>query len=372
MKLVDEFRDVAVARRLVDEIRQRATRRWVLMEVCGGQTHSLLRNGIGSALADVVELIHGPGCPVCVTPAEDIDLACQLAQRPEVILTSFGDMLRVPGNAGSLLDAKTRGADVRMVYSPLDAVALAQREPHREIIFFAVGFETTAPTTALAVLQAEQLGLKNFSLIVSHVRVLPAMELLMSASDNRVQGFLAAGHVCTVTGFAAYDDFVREFQVPVAVTGFEPVDLLVGIRDCVTQLEAGRAEATNCYGRSVRRTGNAEAQRVIEQAYAIGDGPWRGFGIVPRGVLRLRPELRRFDATQRFGVIESHPCLFNECRAPDVLAGRIKPPECRHFGTRCVPETPLGAPMVSSEGACAAYYRYGQIERRVNRPSDER
>jgi hydrogenase expression/formation protein HypD len=365
MKLVDEFRDVAVARSLVDDIRQRATRRWVLMEVCGGQTHSLLRNGIDAALADIVELIHGPGCPVCVTPAEDVDIACQLAQRPDVILSSFGDMLRVPGNAGSLLDAKTRGADVRMVYSPLDAVSLAQREPHRQVVFFAVffavGFETTAPTTALAVLQAERLGLENFSLIVSHVRVLPAMELLMRATDNRVQGFLAAGHVCTVTGFAAYDDFVREFHVPVAITGFEPVDLLVGIRECVTQLQAGRSEVTNCYGRSVRRCGNAAAQSVIEQAYAISDGPWRGFGIVPMGVLRLRPELQRFDATRRFGVIELRPCQTNECRAGDVLSGRIKPPECRHFGVSCVPESPLGAPMVSSEGACAAYYRYASL-----------
>lgn len=358
MKFVDEFRDIALAQPLVDDIRQQATRRWVLMEVCGGQTHSLLRNGIDEALADVVELIHGPGCPVCVTSAEDIDLACQLAQRPEIILTSFGDMLRVPGNAGSLLDARTRGADVRMVYSPLDAVALAQREPQRQIIFFAVGFETTAPTTALAVLQAERLGLTNFSLIVSHVRVLPAMELLMRASDNRVQGFLAAGHVCTVTGFAPYDDFAREFQVPIAVTGFEPVDLLFGIRECVTQLEAGEATVANCYGRSVQRVGNADAQHWIEQAYETCDGPWRGFGIVPQGVLRLCPELKRFDATSRFGLMEPLPCLVNDCRAPDVLAGRIKPPDCRHFGTTCTPETPQGAPMVSSEGACAAYHRY--------------
>ncbi len=364
MKLVDEFRDVELARSLVVDIRQRATRRWVLMEVCGGQTHSLLRNGIDAALADVVELIHGPGCPVCVTPAEDIDLACQLAQRPEVILTSFGDMLRVPGNAGSLLDAKTRGADVRMVYSPLDAVALAQREPHRQIIFFAVGFETTAPTTALAVLQADRLELENFSMIVSHVRVLPAMTLLMRAPDNRVQGFLAAGHVCTVTGFAAYDDFVREFHVPVAVTGFEPLDLLVGIRECVTQLEARIASVANCYGRSVQRAGNADAQQLIDRAYQITDGPWRGFGNIARGVLRLRPELKRFDATQRFEATESLPCLTNDCPASEVLSGRIKPRECRHFGTTCTPATPLGAPMVSSEGACAAYHRYaGQTER---------
>jgi hydrogenase expression/formation protein HypD len=368
MKLVDEFRDVALAQSLVDDIRQRATRRWVLMEVCGGQTHGLLRNGIDTALADVVELIHGPGCPVCVTPAEDIDLACQLAHRPEVILTSFGDMLRVPGNAGSLLDAKSHGADVRMVYSPLDAVALAQREPDRQIIFFAVGFETTAPTTALAVLQADRLVLTNFSMIVSHVRVLPAMELLMRASDNRVQGFLAAGHVCTVTGIAAYDDFVRDFQVPVAVTGFEPLDLLLGIRECVIQLEAGRTSVANCYGRTVQCFGNADAQRLIERAYCITDGPWRGLGNIVRGVLRLRPELKRFDATECFGVLEPLPCLANDCRAADVLTGRIKPPECRHFGTTCLPVTPLGAPMVSSEGACAAYHRYASQTDRGSSP----
>lgn len=361
MKLVDDFRDVELARRLVAEIHQRATRRWVLMEVCGGQTHGLLRHGIDEALEDVVELIHGPGCPVCVTPAEDIDFACQVAQRPEVILVSFGDMLRVPGNHGCLLDAKGSGADVRLVYSPLDAVTLAQREPQRQVVFFAVGFETTAPTTALAVLQAERLRLLNFRMIVSHVRVLPAMQLLMQAKDNRVQGFLAAGHVCTVTGFADYDDFVRDFQVPVAISGFEPVDLLAGIRECVEQLETHRATAVNCYGRSVQRSGNRQAQRIIDDAYAVADGPWRGFGIVPRGVLRLRERLRAFDAREHFesSTIALRSCATN-CRAADVLTGRIKPRECSHFATECTPETPLGAPMVSSEGACAAYFRYAR------------
>jgi hydrogenase expression/formation protein HypD len=360
MKHVDEFRDAALARRLVEEIRRRASRRWVLMEVCGGQTHGLLRHGIDDALADVVELIHGPGCPVCVTPAEDIDFACELTQRPEVILTSFGDMLRVPGNGGSLLDMKSRGGDVRLVYSPLDAVQLARREPDRQIVFFAVGFETTAPASALAVMQAERLGLSNFSLLVSHVRVLPAMRLLMQSAENHVQGFLAAGHVCTVTGFAEYDDFVREFRVPVAVAGFEPVDLLLGIRECVEQLEEARSEVVNSYGRSVRREGNRDAQRLIQDVYRAADGPWRGLGTIPCGVLRLRDRLRLFDARQRFPIGDQRfdGCL-TDCRAGDVLIGRIKPRECPHFGTACTPETPLGAPMVSSEGACAAYFRYG-------------
>lgn len=361
MKFVDDFRDAELAQRLIEEIHQRATQRWTLMEVCGGQTHGLLRHGIDAALADVVELIHGPGCPVCVTPAEDIDFACQLARRPEVVLVSFGDMLRVPGNHGCLLDAKTVGADVRMVYSPLDAVRLAQREPERQVVFFAVGFETTAPTTALAVLQADQLGLTNFRVLVSHVRVLPAMQMLMQAQENRVQGFLAAGHVCTVTGFAEYDDFVREFHVPVAISGFEPVDLLAGILKCVSQLEDGDASAVNCYGRSVRREGNRDAQRIIDDVYAIADGPWRGFGMIPRGVLRLRERFQKFDARRQFDLEPiTPPDRTINCRAGDLLAGRIKPRECPHFGTECTPETPLGAPMVSSEGACAAYFRYAR------------
>ena len=362
MKYVDEFRDPAAARRLVEEILRAASRRWVLMEVCGGQTHGLLRYGIEESLADAVELIHGPGCPVCVTPAEDIDLARRLALEQNVLLASFGDMLRVPGHAGSLLDARSAGADVRVVYSPVDAVKLAERNPDRDVVFFAVGFETTAPATALAVLQAQQSGLNNFSLLVSHVRVLPAMETVMTSAGNRVQAFLAAGHVCTITGYADYAAFADRFRVPVAVTGFEPLDLLEGIHDCVRQLETGRCEVTNQYARSVRRSGNTAAQYVVDRVYLAADVPWRGFGEIPAGGLRLRPELRPFDARNRFAdciepaAVNTDGCV--DCPAADVLAGRLRPPDCPHFGTACTPDSPLGAPMVSSEGACAAYFRY--------------
>ena len=367
MKYVDEFRDPTAARTLVDEIRLRATRRWVIMEVCGGQTHGLLRYGIETLLEDVVELIHGPGCPVCVTPAEDIDLARQLASRPEVILTSFGDMLRVPGQSRSLLEARAAGADVRIVYSPVDALQIAREHPEREVVFFAVGFETTAPATALAVLQAEQLGLRNFSVLTSHVRVLPAMEAVMQAAGNRVQGFLAAGHVCTITGFDDYSGFAARFNSPVVVTGFEPVDLLEGIRDCVQQLEAGTAAATNQYARSVRQHGNLAAQQVLDRVYQVADSPWRGLGVIPGGGLRLRPELQNFDARLRFGslIVREHPApaTDNDCPAADVLAGRLRPTDCPHFGTTCTPMSPRGAPMISSEGACAAYFRYRAVSR---------
>ena len=374
MKYVDEFRDAAAAQRLIAQIRRLATRRHVVMEVCGGQTHSLLRYGIDDELRDVVELIHGPGCPVCVTPAEDIDLAVQLAQQDGVTLASFGDMLRVPGTRQSLNDARVVGGRVQIVYSPLDAVTLAQRHPDEHVVFFAVGFETTAPATALAVLQAERLGLENFSLLVSHVRVLPAMEALMLTRDQRVQAFLAAGHVCTVTGFRSYEPFVKRFGVPVAVTGFEPIDLLEGIRDCAQQLEAGRAEVTNRYARSVRPAGNEHALAAVNQVYEVSDCPWRGFGVIENGGFRLREEFQEFDSRERFAdgldatqmgsfvgsttpvdlsVVETEPCP-----AAEVLSGRIRPNDCPHFGTRCSPESPLGAPMVSSEGACAAYFRY--------------
>lgn len=361
MKYVDEFRDPAAARRLIDDIRRRATRRHTIMEVCGGQTHSLLRYGIEAELEEVVELIHGPGCPVCVTPIEAIDLAQRLALRPGTVVCSFGDMLRVPGSARSLMEARAAGANVRAVYTPLDAVQLARREPHSEVVFFAVGFETTAPTTALAVLQAGELGLTNFSLIVAHVRVQPAMEALLSAPDNRVQGFLAAGHVCTVTGYRSYDELAARYRVPVVVTGFEPLDLLSGIRACLGQLEAGWAEVENCYGRSARREGNPAAQALVERVYEPADRPWRGLGIVPRGGLVLRWAYRRFDAVERFAPgLELSVLDTGECRGGEVLAGRIKPPACASFGVGCTPESPLGAPMVSAEGACAAYYRYRQ------------
>ncbi len=359
MKYVDEFRDRALARRLVDEIRSTASRRWVLMDVCGGQTHSLLRNGIEDAIEDAVELIHGPGCPVCVTPIESIDHAQQLATQDGVTLTSFGDMLRVPGSRRSLLEVRTQGGNVRPVYAPQDVIELANRSSQQMFVFFAVGFETTAPATALAVLQAEQLGLENFFLLVSHVRVLPAMEALMLAPENRVQGFLAAGHVCTITGYDDYAPFANRFRVPVVVTGFEPIDLLRGILDAVRQLESGRYDVVNCYGRSVRSSGNRVAQQAIDDVYEVADRPWRGFGVVPRGGLRLRAKYHRFDAERKFSCKKKltviDPC---ECRSADVLAGRIKPTQCDQFATTCQPDHPLGAPMVSSEGACAAYYRY--------------
>ena len=358
MRYVDEFRDPDTARRLVESIRRTATRRWTLMEVCGGQTHNLLRYGIDTAVEDCIELIHGPGCPVCVTPIEAIDAAQALALRPGMIVASFGDMLRVPGSRGTLRSVQADGGRVAVVYSPLDAVELARQRPQDQVVFFAVGFETTAPATALAVQQAAHYGLDNFSLLVAHVCVLPAMEVLAAAPDHRVRAFLAAGHVCTVMGFADYDEFVRRFRLPVVVTGFEPVDLLEGILACVRQLEAGDARVENCYARSVRPEGNLAAQRIVEQVYAIRDAPWRGFGVMPRGGLRLRDEWQRFDARQRFMTTHAVSDEPTECLAGDVLVGRIKPPECPHFGTSCTPDSPLGAPMVSTEGACAAYHRY--------------
>lgn len=361
MKYVDEFRDPVVARKILNEIRERTTRPWILMEVCGGQTHGLLRSGIVQELDGVVELIHGPGCPVCVTPTESIDFAQELALRPDVLLASFGDMLRVPGSRESLLAVRARGGNVRIVYSPLDAVEMALRHPDRHVVFFAVGFETTAPATALAVLQANQLRLENFSLLVAHVRVQPAMEALLRASDCRVQGFLAAGHVCTVAGFQSYEELSARYHVPIVVTGFEPVDLLLGINECVQQLESGRGDVCNQYTRNVRETGNADALRIMSNVYEIADRPWRGLGLIPSGGLVLRSEWQHFDAAQRFHRT-SNPLIVecSDCLSGDVLAGRIKPTACPSFGTRCTPESPLGAPMVSSEGACAAYFRHGR------------
>lgn len=369
MRFLDEFRDPDLALRLVAEIRRTATRRWTLMEVCGGQTHSLLRHGIDAELADRVELIHGPGCPVCVTRPEAIDQAIRLSRLPEVILTSFGDMLRVPGHGGSLLEARAAGGNVRAVYSPLDAVRIAREQPDRQVVFFAVGFETTAPATALAVCQAARLGLDNFSLLVEHVRVLPAMEQLAAAPDCRVDGFLAAGHVCTVTGFEAYGRFAETFGMPVAITGFEPVDLLLGIAHCVRELEAGRSRVINGYERVARVAGNPAAIDLVEQVYRIVDREWRGLGRIPDGGFGLREEYQRFAAELRFADRLStlastigKPALPlvapSRCRAGDVLVGRIKPTQCEAFGSGCTPETPLGAPMVSDEGACAAYHRY--------------
>lgn len=372
MKYVDEFRDAKRCQALLAQIRNTAMRPWTIMEVCGGQTHGLLRWGIDDELRDIVELLHGPGCPVCVTPAEVIDLAADISLRDNTILASFGDMLRVPGLQDSLTQARARGGQVRTVYSPLDAVKLAAENPGVQVVFLAVGFETTAPATALAVQQADRLGLRNFSLLVAHVRVQPAMEMLAADENCGVDGFLAAGHVCTVAGFASYREFVERFQIPVVVTGFEPVDLLLGILECVTQLEDGRAELVNCYGRTVNAQGNRQALEIINDVYEISDRPWRGMGNIAQGGLRLRERYANFDAERRIPGAETDAADTSDCRSGDVLAGRIKPIECEAFGTRCTPDSPLGAPMVSTEGACAAYFRYGRhINIQTNKSGEE-
>jgi hydrogenase expression/formation protein HypD len=362
MNFVDEFRRPEHCERLLNQIRQSATRPWTLMEVCGGQTHGLLRYGIDSALDGVVSLIHGPGCPVCVTPIESIDRAIALARQPNVTLSSFGDMLRVPGSRESLLQARATGASVHIVYSPPDAVQYAKRHSDRNVVFFAVGFETTVPATALAIQQAGQLGLTNFSVLATHVRVQPAMEMLAASEDCSVQGFLAAGHVCTVAGYESYKQFVEKFHLPVVVTGFEPIDLLMGILECVRQLEAGKAEVTNCYSRSVAAPGNERALAIMDDVYEVCDRPWRGLGVVPGGGFKLRSKWRQFNAEQRFlnSTMNVITADCPDCRSGDVLTGRIKPTECPQFGIRCTPDNPLGAPMVSAEGACAAYYRYSR------------
>jgi hydrogenase expression/formation protein HypD len=358
MKFVDEYRDAAAVRRLAAEIARRVTRPWTLMEICGGQTHSIVRHGLDRLLPSTLTLVHGPGCPVCVTPAELIDAAVELAQRPGITLCSFGDMLRVPGNGTDLLTARARGGDVRIVYSPLDAVAFAARHRERQVVFFAVGFETTAPANALAVRQARRAGLANFTLLVAHVLVPPAMAAILGAADNRVQGFLAAGHVCTVMGTAEYGPLAERFGVPIVVTGFEPVDILHGVRECIEQLETGRAAVVNAYARAVRAAGNPHAQRVLREVFLVVDRCWRGLGEIPCSGLGLRPEWAEFDAVTRHGVARPGATPATECIAGEILRGKARPPQCPAFGGRCTPEQPLGAPMVSGEGACAAYYRY--------------
>lgn len=358
MKYLDEYRDARIARALAAEIRRRSSRRWVLMEICGGQTHTLMRYGIDELLGDSVDLVHGPGCPVCVTPLETIDRAINLARRPDVTLVSYGDMLRVPGSYTDLFHVKAEGGDVRIVYSPTDAVNLARSLPDRKVVFFAIGFETTAPAHAMAVLQAERLGLKNFSLLVSHVLVPPAIRTLLGSPKNRVQGFIAPGHVCTVVGCRDYEDLVREFRVPIVVGGFEPIDLLEAIRMLVVQLEEGRAELENQYVRSVQYEGNRPAQEAIARVFESADRKWRGIGSIPESGLFLKPNYATFDAERLFdlaGICAQEPA---ECISAEVLLGHKKPTDCTAFGTRCTPDKPLGAPMVSSEGACAAYYQY--------------
>jgi len=362
MKYLAEYRDPKLARALVDRIRRTATQRWTLMEVCGGQTHTIVKQGINEVLSDSVEMIHGPGCPVCVTPLEQIDRALHLASRPDVIFTSFGDMLRVPGSECDLFQVKSRGGNVRIVYSPLDAVELAQKNPDREVVFFAVGFETTAPANAMAVWRAHELGVANFSILVSHVTVPPAMVAILEAPDNRVQGFLAAGHVCTVMGWTEYEPLADRYRVPIVVTGFEPLDILEGIWMAVRQLEEGRHEVENQYVRSVRREGNPPAQGLVSKVFRVVDRGWRGIGVIHASGLGLREEFRAYDAERKFDLYAIRADEPAECMAGDVLRGRIKPFECPAFGLACTPESPLGAPMVSSEGACAAYFRFGRLQ----------
>lgn len=359
MKLVDEFRRSDLLQRQLERLRAAVTRRWVIMDVCGGQTHAFLRYGLEAAVEDVLELIHGPGCPVCVTPAEVIDEAIGLVERPGVTLATIGDMLRVPGPRGSLIQARTLGADVRMVYSPLDAIQLAIRHQSRQVVFLAVGFETTAPATALAVLQAQRLGLKNFSVLAHHVRVEPGMRAILDQPECRVQAFLAAGHVCTVTGYSHYEPLVRDRGVPIVVTGFEPVDLLAGLMTCVELLEEGRPALSNAYDRSALPDGNLQARKLMADVFEVVTLPWRGFGPIQDGGLRLRSEHAEFDARRRFSFAQAVRPGDIECRSGEVLSGRIKPTACALFGNICTPDRPRGAPMVSSEGACAAYFRYG-------------
>ncbi len=358
MKYIDEYRDPAKVHALLDEIRAAVTRPWVLMEICGGQTHAFLHHGLDEMLPPQLELVHGPGCPVCVTPLEQIDRALAIAARPEVIFTSYGDMLRVPGSTRDLFAVRAAGGDVRVVYSPLEAVALAEAHPDRQVVFFAIGFETTAPANAMAVLQARQKGLKNFSVLVSHVRVPPAMEAILGSPSNRVQAFLAAGHVCAVMGYHEYPPIAEKYRVPVVVTGFEPVDLLRGALAAVRQLEVGRFEVENAYERAVTFEGNRPAQAVIERVFQPVDRKWRGIGVIPQSGWGLRPEFAEFDAETRFAVGEISTQESPLCIAGEILQGLKKPLQCSAYGKQCTPQTPLGAPMVSAEGACAAYFRY--------------
>ncbi|WP_331767651.1 hydrogenase formation protein HypD [Embleya sp. NBC_00896] len=362
MKYLEEFRNPETARRLLEDIRATVTRPWALMEVCGGQTHTIIRHGIDQLLPPEVELIHGPGCPVCVTPLEVIDKALEIASRPEVIFCSFGDMLRVPGTDRDLFRVRGEGGDVRVVYSPLDALRIARENPGREVVFFGIGFETTAPPNAMAVHQAKKLGIRNFSLLVSHVRVPPAIEAIMRSPDCRVQGFLAAGHVCSVMGVDEYPELAERYKVPIVVTGFEPLDILEGIRRTVGQLERGEYTVENAYPRAVRAEGNPTAKAMLDDVFEVTDRAWRGIGVIPASGWRLSPRYRDHDAEYRFEVTDITTREPSACRSGEVLQGLLKPNQCEAFGTTCTPRNPLGATMVSSEGACAAYYLYRRLD----------
>ncbi len=361
MKYLAEFRDGELVQKLLAEIRAVVTRPWAMMEVCGGQTHSIIRNGIDQLLPAEIELIHGPGCPVCVTPLETIDRALAIAAQPNVIFCSFGDMLRVPGSDRDLFTVKSQGGDVRIVYSPLDALKIARDNPTKQVVFFGIGFETTAPANAMAVVQAHKQKLTNFSMLVSHVLVPPAIEALMSAPTNRVQAFLAAGHVCSVMGYWQYEPLAAQYHVPIVVTGFEPLDVLAGIHRVILQLESGRAEVENGYARAVQREGNVTAQRILADVFEVCDRQWRGIGLIPQSGWQLSAAYRNFDAAARFQVEGVHTQESPLCHSGKVLQGLIKPNQCPAFGKECTPRKPLGATMVSSEGACAAYYNYGRF-----------
>jgi hydrogenase expression/formation protein HypD len=360
MKYITEYRDANLVKGVVDEIRRTVSRSWVIMEICGGQTHAIMRHGLDQILPPEVELVHGPGCPVCVTSLELIDKALAIASQPGVIFTSYGDMLRVPGSGRDLFSARASGGDVRVVYSPLDAVKIAQQNPDKQVVFFAIGFETTAPANVTSVIQAKALGLKNYTILASHVRVPPAMHAILGSPENRVQGFLAAGHVCAVMGYWEYPPIAEKYHAPIVVTGFEPLDIVQGILMTVRQLELGQVEVQNGYARVVSYAGNRPAQKIIEQVFMECDRNWRGIGLIPASGWRLRPEYADFDAELRFQVEGIRSQESPLCIAGRILQGLKKPHECPAFGNPCTPEHPLGATMVSSEGACAAYYRYGR------------
>jgi hydrogenase expression/formation protein HypD len=360
MKYLDEYRDETLAKKLIQELERCRTQAWTIMEVCGGQTHSIVKHGIDYLLPDEIELVHGPGCPVCVTPLEMIDRAHAIAACPEVIFCSFGDMLRVPGSRTDLLRLKSRGADVRVVYSPLDSLRIAQANPQRQVVFFAIGFETTAPANAMVAHQAYQLGMENFSLLVSHVRVPPAISAILRSPENRVQGFLGPGHVCTVMGYQEYETICTEFKVPIVITGFEPVDILEGVFKVVRQLEAGRAAVENQYSRVVNRGGNLAAQQIMQRVFEVCDQKWRGVGTIPASGYKLQPAFKDYDAAHMFAVEAISPEEPTICISGQILRGLKKPHDCAAFGTVCTPQHPLGATMVSAEGACAAYYNYGR------------
>ncbi|MGB0717518.1 MAG: hydrogenase formation protein HypD [Phycisphaerae bacterium] len=365
MKFIDEYRDAQKAKTMAAAIARISKTPVSIMEICGGQTHAIMKFGIDELLPPTITLIHGPGCPVCVTPIHMIDAAIELSTRPNVTVCSFGDMLRVPGSSTDLMTSKAKGGQVRIIYAPIDSVKFAQRNPDQQVVFFAVGFETTAPANALAVRYAEENGIENFSMLVSHVLVPPAIESILSAPDNRVQAFLAAGHVCTIMGYREYEPLARQYRVPIVVTGFEPIDILQGVYRCLVQIEEGRHEVENQYQRFVQRDGNQHAQELVNSVFEITPREWRGIGSIPASGLKLREPYASFDASVRFGEMEQPSEAASACISGQILTGNRKPHECEAFGKECTPDSPLGAPMVSAEGACSAYYRY-----RLGRPSN--